>query len=448
METAFSSGLSSDLAAGADTIVARATPAGRGGLAVIRVSGSRSAAIAEAVCPELKVAAAWRASLVELRSTDGELIDRGIAIPYRSPRSFTGEDMLEIMVHGSPWVVEQTIAAAVAAGARPAGPGEFTRRAVANGKIDLVQAEAVNDLVAAETAWQARLARTQAEGALSERFASLREQMVGLLAELESALDFSEHDIPYERERATEIRDRCIDLARALLDTAPAGRRIRDGARVVIVGPPNAGKSTFFNRLVGNERAIVSPHPGTTRDVVEAEIELAGIPVVLQDTAGLTTTADPVENEGVRRARGAAAEADVVVTLWPVDEASPAHQEVAGSKVIKVRSKWDLAAAAEAEEGWIAVSCETGQGLGAVAWALAAEVGFEIADLGGEVAISERHEKALERAVDELEGARMETPELAAEAVRCAVAAVEELIGEVVAEDVLDRVFSAFCIGK
>ncbi len=449
MEKASSSVWSSDLAGGADTIVARSSPAGRGGLALIRVSGSETRALAAAVVPGLDMDRGWRASLVEVRSADGEHIDRAVALPYRAPRSYTGEDMLEVMVHGSPWITRAAIDAFVAAGARRAGPGEFTRRAVANGKLDLIQAEAVNELTLAETAWQARVARAQIEGLLSAEFAEFKTTLVGLLAELEAALDFAHHDIPFDLESAEKARRRGLAQAGALLATASAGRRIRDGVRVVIIGPPNSGKSTLFNLLVGQERAIVSPHPGTTRDLVEAELEVGGVRVILKDTAGLGEGADPVEREGIRRARGAAAEADAVLMLWPAEGAlDGAPEESPGQVTVRVLSKWDLAREQEVRRGWIAVSCETGEGVAELRRVLLEVVEGEVSELGGEVAIAERHRRALEDAVAELDGADFGLPEVGAEAVRAALEAVRELTGEVGTEDLLDQIFSNFCIGK
>ncbi len=447
-----SSGLSSALAGGADTIVARATPAGRGGLAIIRVSGPEVRRIAARICPALDVDRGWRAALVELRGRDGSVVDRGVVIPYPAPRSYTGEDMLELTVHGSPWVVREVVDGFLAAGARPAEPGEFTRRALANGKVDLVQAEAVNDLASAETAWQARLARVRASGALSREFAGLRDELAGLLAAVEGALDFAEHEIEYRPEEVARRTAGCLDRVRGLLATAAASRRVRDGARVVITGPPNSGKSTLFNTLVGYERAIVSALPGTTRDLLEAELEIDGVRVVLQDTAGLGASDEPVEREGIRRAEGAAAAADVLLALWPADDrddhsGSEAH---AGDNrpVLRVRSKADLLDGRAVEDGWLAVSCRTGAGLDRLRGTLGGVVSAGLAELGGEAAIGERHRLALEKAAAELAAVDVMAPELAAEAIRGALDAARELLGEVVSDEVLDRIFATFCIGK
>jgi tRNA modification GTPase len=449
MAKVFSSEWSSDLAGGADTIAARSSAAGRAAVAVVRVSGPATREIAAAIVPELDLARPWRASLTTVRDASGAEIDRAIAVFFRQPRSYTGEDMLEISVHGAPWIVRTTMAAACDAGARPAGPGEFTRRAVANGKMDLVQAEAINDLVRAETAWQARLARAQADGVLSKQFRALRDVLVELLARLEGSLDFSDHEA--ESELAViegRLRD-AVGRTRELLASAPAGRRVRDGLRVVIAGPPNSGKSTLFNRLVGRDGAIVSPHPGTTRDVIEAEIELSGVRVVLKDTAGVGVSSDPVEREGIRRATGAVAEADLVLLLTAADDDGGVVPPVPPDRpTIPIRSKSDLDPDGVPPDGWLPVSCRTGDGLSDLHRLLGSAVTEEVADLGGEWAISERHRRALESALAELDRVDLDRPELAVENVRAAAGEVGELTGEVLTEDVLDRIFGTFCIGK
>jgi tRNA modification GTPase len=401
------------------------------------------------VTPAFEFARPGRTSLVAIVGPGGETIDRGVAVCSHAPRSATGEDMIELTVHGSPWVVRSTIDAFCAAGARPAGPGEFTRRAVANGKLDLVQAEAVRDLVAAETAWQARLARTQADGVLSDEFRALRETLLELASRLEAELDFSDRDLPDDGGARRAAADRARRGVDRLLATAPAGHRVRDGVRVVILGPPNSGKSTLFNELVGQQRAIVSPHPGTTRDVLAAEIELAGIRVLLKDTAGVGDASDPIEREGVRRAVGAAAEADLVLRLWPVDgEPAAGLDDGPTAETIDIRSKWDLAGDRPPDAGWLPVSCVTGRGIDELVSAIGAAVAGEVADLGGAPAIAERHRRALVTARDELARLDDAAPELAAERVRAALDAVGELTGEVAGEDVLDAVFARFCIGK
>ncbi len=441
----FSRELSSTLAGGADTIVARATAAGRGALAVVRVSGRETAKIAAAVCPAVDFCRGWTASLAEIHDAAGSVLDRGVVVVFPAPRSFTGEDMMEATVHGSPYLVERLIEACVAAGARRAGPGEFTRRAVANGKIDLVQAEAIRDLVDAETAWQLRNAREQLAGALSRQFRSLRNALVALAAVVDAALEFEAQAVAVHEGEIRDLAEMCLRELSDLTGTAGAGARIRDGLRVVILGPPNAGKSTLFNYLSGKDGAIVSAEPGTTRDVLETEIDIGGVRMVVQDTAGLRPGGDAVEEEGHRRALGAAASADLAIVLWAAD-GSDTTAVPEGVPAIRLRSKADLGCASEEE--WLQISCHSGQGLEDLHRRLVEVALSEVADLGGAVAVAARHRAALERAREALEGADWASPELAAEHVRWALRAAEELVGAVDDEVLLDEVFSAFCIGK
>jgi tRNA modification GTPase len=450
MATASSRGLSSALSGGAETIVACATPPGRGALAVIRVSGPSVEDLSRRVCPGVSFKDGWRATLTAVQNSEREILDRAIAVSYPAPRSYTGEDMLEVTIHGSAYLITEVIESFVTAGARRAEPGEFTRRAVANSKIDLIQAEAIRDLIEADTAWQLRNAQRQLSGALSAAFAEMRASFIELVATLEASLDFEAQGVEVS---AVEIETRlaaCRGQVTRLLATARAGERIRDGARVVILGPPNAGKSTLFNQLCGSERAIVSPHPGTTRDVIEAELDLAGVRTVIQDTAGLRLEGDSVEVEGRRRALRAAETADVVILLWAVDEdgGEPPPAPPTPAQVIHIRSKSDLGRDDGGGDGWLRVSCHTGEGLVELRSRLVRVVEDEIPDLGGAVAIAARHREALLAAAAELEGCDPDYPEVASERARLAVRAVEELIGDVGSEDVLDVIYSRFCIGK
>jgi len=447
METASSSGLSSGLVGGRDAIVARATPAGRGALAVVRVSAPTVDRVASRLCPDLALDRPWSAQLVAVLDARGEVLDRAVVVPYRTPRSYTGEDMLEVILHGSTYLVGAVIDACIAAGAREALPGEFTRRAVANGKLDLVQAEAVHDLILAETRWQASNARRQLKGELSARIRVVRDQLVSLLADVEAGIDFVDQGIGLDGRRLASGLAACREGLERLLSTAAAGVRIRDGLRVVVVGPANSGKSTLFNHLVGHERAIVSAHPGTTRDLIEADLEVAGVAMVLVDTAGIGVPGDAVEREGVRRAQAAAATAGAAILLWPCGGGGEAPDEPEGVEVIRVRSKADLAAG-EIEPGWLPVSVHTGVGLEELERRLEALVGVDGEGLGGEVAISRRHRRALELALSELDGCCFDAPELAAERLRWAAEELGELIGAVSRETVLDEVFAGFCIGK
>lgn len=448
MAKAFSSGLSSDLSGGADTIVARATPAGAGALAVIRVSGPDTARLAETLCPEVDMELPWRAALVQIRDTGGGALEGAIAIPYRAPRSYTGEDMLELMVHGSRWIVDAVVGAMLAAGARHASPGEFTRRAVANGKIDLVQAEAVNEVVQAETEWQARLAREQLHGALSREFGFLRDRLVALLAEVEGSLDFEEQGVSVDPAVLKKFQDDCFARIDALVSTVGAGVRVREGARVVIIGEPNSGKSTLFNALLARERAIVADTPGTTRDVLEADLVVEGVPVVLVDTAGIRQAADPAEVEGVRRARSEEARADVLVALHAANgKDGPTNQRAdEDERRLNVLSKADLAD--QSIEGTLAISCLTGQGLDRLRDKIHQRVAAPVLGMEGSAAINSRHAAALFRARGHLEGLETLPLEIAAPEIRLALLALEEVLGAVDDEDVLDAVFSAFCVGK
>jgi tRNA modification GTPase len=391
-----SNGLSSALDGGADTIVASATPVGRGALAVVRVSGSGTEACASRVCPGLSFEAGWQAVLTTLVDADGEPLERAIAVPFPAPRSYTGENMLEVTVHGSPFVVESVVGAFLAAGARPARPGEFTRRAVANGKLDLVQAEAIRDMVAADTAWQHRNARLQLTGSLSAQLGELRNTIIALLALVEASLDYEAQAVAVAPDEVEGQLAECRGQLTSLLATSAAGERIRSGIQLVILGPPNAGKSTLFNHLCGTERAIVSPHPGTTRDVVEVEIDVCGLPLIVQDTAGLREGGDEVEVEGHRRAQAAASAADLAIVLWAADGEEEPADLPRGLPVIRVRSKIDLESVEKTAPGWLGISCVTGEGLQEFRSAICNAVLGDVPDLGGAVAIADRHRQALE----------------------------------------------------
>ncbi|MCG6962954.1 MAG: tRNA uridine-5-carboxymethylaminomethyl(34) synthesis GTPase MnmE [Acidobacteria bacterium] len=441
-----------DLAGGADTIVAVATPPGHGALALLRLSGADTSRIAAELCPGLDIAESWRAQLTVVRCGDGLPQERAVAIVYRGPRSYTGEDMLELTVHGSPALVQGVMHECVELGCRPAQPGEFTRRAVANGKMDVTQAEGIADLIAAETAWQLRVAQAQVRGVLSARVAETRRVLVGLLARIEGELDLAAQGVgapPGElaAELATAVRG-----LQWLLATARAGERIRDGVRVVILGPPNSGKSTLFNRLLRCERAIVSVHPGTTRDVLEAEVEIGGVRVVLADTAGLRESSDLVEQEGIRRAEAAAAAADVIVFLRDartVAGPGPRGWEPDGRPWIGVLSKTDLVnGPVSGDQRWVAVSLTTGAGWEDLESRLQALVIGELGETDGVVAVSRRHAAGLRAALNELGAIRLAETEVAAEAVRAAIDHLGEIIGDVTSEEVLDAVFARFCVGK
>ena len=441
-----------------DPIVALATPPGRSALAVVRLSGSGAFDVAARVVPSFRRQPPRESRLASFCTAAGELIDRGLYVVFPGPTSYTGEDMVEFSCHGGLAVPPALLAALEAAGARPAHTGEFTRRAVLNGKLDLLQAEAVGDLVDAEVPVQARSALRQLEGGLSRRIGALRESLVELLALLAYDVDFPEEDDgPIPRSRLESLRAEVMSQVMGLLATAPLAERVRRGALVVLSGPPNVGKSSLFNALLGRERAIVTEVPGTTRDAIEAHADFFGWPVRLVDTAGLGETTDRIDALGQQMSRRYLEEADLVVECddgetgsdGPVTQAVPPPS---GHPMLRVRTKADLGVGGGRG---IAVSAVTGEGLEQLRRAVAEQLfhrGTALADL--EPALTrERHRVALEEARRSLECAAQPLAPggdaiLAAHHVQEAVRALDDLVGVVDIEEVLDRVFAAFCVGK
>jgi len=441
-----------------DPIVALATPPGRSALAVIRLSGRGAFDIAARVIPSFRRDPPREARLAAFRDGSGALIDRGLYLVFPGPRSETGEDMVEFHSHGGHQVPARLLATIETAGARPAHPGEFTRRAVQNGKLDLLQAEAVGDLVDAEAPAQARAALGQLEGGLSHRIGELRGALVELLALLAYDVDFPEEDdgaIP--RERVEAARADVAARIDHLLATAPMAERVRRGALVVLAGPPNAGKSSLFNALLGTTRALVTEIPGTTRDAIEAHADFLGWPVRLVDTAGLGETSDRIDALGQAMSRRYVEGADLVLFCREaegVGEPPAGRRAFPPDRLLEVRTKADLAPP-EGDDTTLRVSALTGEGLDQLRRTVAAGLfagGVALADL--EPALTrERHRVALARAADALAGARPEIARggdavLAAHHVQEAVRALDSLIGLVDVEEVLDRVFAAFCVGK
>ena len=395
------------------------------------------------------------ATLATFRDTAGEPIDRGIYTVFPGPASYTGDDLVELSCHGGLQVPTRLLAALQAAGARPAAPGEFTRRAVLNGKLDLVQAEAVGDLIDATAPAQAQAALRQLEGGLSRRLATLRESLIEVQALLSYDIDFPEEDDgPVSPARVARQLEAASDQIRLLVSGAPSAERLREGALLVFAGRPNAGKSSLFNALLGSARTLVTEVPGTTRDAVEAHTDFLGWPVRLADTAGLWDAPQEIDRLGVEVSRRYLAAADLVLLCVESgrdlgeDEAAIA----ASRPTLLVRTKADLA---EGTGEGLAVSVVTGEGVGPLRRA-AAERAFSerinLADL--EPALTrERHRTALVRAQAALAEAvphlgRGGDAVLASHHVREATAALDELLGVVDIEEVLDRVFSSFCVGK
>lgn len=443
-----------------DVIAAPATPPGRSALAVVRVSGCGSHAILRAIAPDLLEDPLPRqATLTLLRDAAGEIIDRALVTVFREGASYTGEDSVELTVHGGPVVVRRLLAALCAAGARPARPGEFTERAFLSGRMDLLEAEAVRELIEARTEAAAKASLARLEGGLSQALRAVRERLAESAAHLAATIDFAE-DVgerlpPPVRESLARARDALAQL----LATAAAGRLLSAGCRVAILGRPNAGKSTLFNALAGSERAIVTEIPGTTRDLLEAPLDIGGIPVDLVDTAGLRESADPIEAIGVERARSELSRADAILYVFEagrgLDAEDRAAIAAAGEKpVILVANKADRAPGAALPETALAlcgIAPEAGGRLHALLEARLTS-GLDLASSNAMLATM-RQRDAVARTLRETEEAlasldRGDSPEYAATHLDSALDALAELAGETTSEELLQRVFAGFCIGK
>ncbi|MBV9782746.1 MAG: tRNA uridine-5-carboxymethylaminomethyl(34) synthesis GTPase MnmE [Acidisphaera sp.] len=430
-----------------DTIFAMASGAGRAAVSVLRLSGSAAGPTLDALCGRRPPPR--HAGLRTLRADDGEVLDRALVLWFPGPGSYTGEDCGELHLHGGRAVVEGVSEALTHAGARPAEPGEFTRRAFLNGRMDLIEAEAVADLVEAETSAQRRQALRQLDGALGELYGGWAERLRRLMAQQEALIDFPDEDLPPEVEAGVlrEIDDLRAAIGGHLQDDR-RGERVRSGLVFAITGPPNVGKSSLVNALAGRDVAIVSPLPGTTRDAVEARMVLAGVPVTLVDTAGLRETGDAIEAEGVRRARARAREADLVLAVH--DAAEPCQdREEAGGAVISVANKVDLVGDAAAFGDSVAVSARTGFGLDRLRSRLEGEA-RRLTERSGPAPLTRaRHRAAMRDAVARLTGAaQARLPELRAEDLRLALRSIGRATGFVSVDDVLASIFSEFCIGK
>jgi tRNA modification GTPase len=444
--------------ASAETIVAVATPNGRGGIGVVRISGGATGAIAKAICGfELRPR---QARLVEFQAAGGAMIDRGLALFFPAPHSFTGEDVLELHAHGSPVVLDALVQRVCELGARPARAGEFSERAFSNGKLDLAQAEAVADLIAARSEAQARAALHSLDGVFSRHVEAVVQAIVRLRVEVEAAIDFSED----ASESASLPKLQRLFMAAAeqldaLLAATRNGARLTRGMHAVITGAPNVGKSSLLNALTGSDRAIVTDIPGTTRDVLRESVVFDGVELTLADTAGLRESADVVEGEGIRRARAELARADLVLVV--VERGGERASETALADIpenvacIVVNNKIDL-------DGEMPSRMQTG---GVVTIALSARTGAGIdllrdelkrvvagTEIEGAFSARSRHVLALERACGHLGAARRalatSAPELIAEDLRAVQQALGEITGVFTSEDLLGAIFSTFCIGK
>lgn len=439
-----------------EPIAALATVPGRSALAVIRVSGQGVFDLVAQVIEGFVVEPARTARLAVFQAADGQPVDRGLYLTFPRPHSYTGQDMVEITCHGGLLVPAQVLASLQAAGARPATPGEFTRRAVLTGKLDLVQAEAVGDLIDATAPAQGRSALHRIEGGLSRRLSELRDGLVELQAMLTYDLDFPDEDdgaIPVERMEA--LRARLERSVATLLATAPLGRRLHEGALVVLAGRPNAGKSSLFNALLGLERALVTEVPGTTRDTIEAEVVMNGWPVRLADTAGLWEAPTRLDQLGVEVSRKYLEAADLVLLCVEAGRplGSDERQIVNSRPTVIARTKLDLLP--YPGEG-VGVSAVSGQGLDDLRDAMVARLfppaGRSYASLEP-MLTHERHRVALGRAFEALKQAGPQLARggeavLASHHIRTAILALDELVGLVDVEDILNRVFRTFCVGK
>ncbi len=440
-------------------IAAIATAPGQAGIGVVRVSGKDIASVIRGVTA--KVLAPRMATLVTFRDAGGSAIDAGIALYFKAPHSYTGEDVLELQGHGGPVVLNVLLGRCLELGCRIAEPGEFTRRAYMNGKIDLAQAESVADLIAAASAQAARAAVRSLDGAFSREVLALRDELVTLRMLVEATLDFPEEEIDFlKRANAWHRVDAVKTSLVAILGRATQGARLRAGLSVVLAGRPNVGKSSLLNALAGEEAAIVTAVPGTTRDRIEKAILIDGMPVNVIDTAGLRDTLDEVESQGIARTREAIGRADLVLHLMEAssgvtpDDAQIAAQLPAGIDRLAVMNKVDLAQLAPGDDqATLYVSAKTGAGLDALRTELKRRAGLEAA--GEDVILARaRQLDALRRAVGAVEAATLHLEgsapalELFAEELRLAQEALNSITGEFTPDDLLGEIFGRFCIGK
>ena len=432
------------------TIFALATPPGRGAIAILRLSGpGTDAALAALGAGRLKP----RLASLRTLTHDGASIDQALVLRFPAPNSYTGEDCAELHLHGGRAVVEAASNALIALGLRPADPGEFTRLAFENGRMDLAQAEAVADLIDAETTAQAVQALGQLDGALSATYGGFRRDLLTALALVEAEIDFPDEEIPDNLARtAGPVLDRLIADLRAALSDADRGRRVREGYRIVLIGETNAGKSSLFNALVSREAAIVTPIAGTTRDVLDAELVIGGYAVTLSDTAGLRDSDDPIEAEGVRRARARAADADLRLWVRAPGDPEGVAAGFARPDDLVVLTKADLAVPGPSpDHAAIRLSTTTGQGLVDLHDWIAARLARDLSGTDFPAVTRERHRLRLTEALAAVEASRVAldiAPEMAADDLRRAADALARVTGAIGVEDVLGEVFSTFCIGK
>lgn len=435
------------------TIAAVATPPGRGGVGIIRISGPDAAPISLQLCCRKSAWKPRHAHFTRFLDGEGETIDAGLLIYFPAPLSYTGEDVIECQVHGSPVLIQSLLQRLFELGAEAAEPGAFSRRAVENGRMDLSQAEAVAACIDAATDRAARQAQRHLQGEFGRLIDGLMHALTGVVAHIEACLDFPEEEIPdlLSTQMRETVETQLLAPIGRLLEGASFGERLFDGAQVAIIGAPNVGKSSLMNALSGRDRAIVSDTAGTTRDVLELDFEVHGIPVRLLDTAGLRESGDDIEQEGVRRARHAAGGADVVIFV--ADAARPETWSSAETAQLKVMNKIDLAADAGGAEDFLPVSVYQGSGMAELIDRLAELLGEMQAGEEGLLVTRHRHEQCLRRTKEHLEHSlgmldHQDRWELVALEWRRAWSCLGEIVGIGDVEAILDRVFSQFCIGK
>ena len=445
-----------------DTIVALSTPIGRGGIGVVRLSGAQSRPIAETILRFRRQPrwASWTSEFAELIDERSAAVDQVVVGFFERPRSYTAEDVVEISCHGAPVVLRFCIERAVKAGARLAKPGEFTLRAYLNGRLDLPQAEAVRDLIEATTLYQARVAAQQAEGSVSRRIRPIKERLVELIALLEAGIDFAEDDVSVTS--ADEILRRIGEVEtglRSLVRSFATGRLVYQGFTLAIAGRPNVGKSSLFNRLLEEDRAIVTEVPGTTRDLVSETTSLAGIPVKLVDTAGIRESDDLVESLGIERSYGAMADADLTLLVFDLSteltrEDKWLVQKLADRKPLLLGNKSDCGRKLTGIEGILPVSALTGDGIEQLRRSVLERLapgGIAAPESGSLTNI--RHEALLRESVEALENARravqFQIPhEMILLDLYAVLRPIDAVTGGTTADDILNRIFSTFCIGK
>ena len=441
---------------GTDIIAAIATAPGAAALGVVRVSGPLAAQVVKKACGRGRDFEPRRATLVKVRDAQGRVLDECVTTVFTAPHSFTGEDVAELCCHGGMLVTRRVLERLLECGARPAEPGEFTRRAFENGRLDLTQAEAVMDVISAGSDLALRAAQNQLQGAIGSRVQQAADKLINIAAHVEAYIDFPEEDIaPDTTAELVRGLDGISEQLRQLLATADEGRILREGVRTAIIGAPNVGKSSLLNMLLGYDRAIVSPTAGTTRDTIEESVAVGGLRLRLIDTAGLHESGDEIERAGMERSRRAQAEADLILEVHdaslPRPQTDPAPST---AKTITLLNKSDLPEHADwhGAEG-LRISCATGQGRAELEQAIESLFLHDSGERDSLAAINTRHRYALQLALDAIARARAsmeaaESPELTDVDLREALDALGTITGRIDTEDILSRVFSTFCLGK